>query len=113
MSEVGARGLDIPGCDLVVNLELPTDGSHYAHRGGRTGRLGRRGTVINICEGSEEFVIEKFEKQLGISIRRCDIFDSKLELWKKPAFGKAGGKERKTSEKTESSSSVGGDEAAS
>ncbi|BFI28121.1 protein MpISE1 [Marchantia polymorpha subsp. ruderalis] len=113
VSEVGARGLDIPGCDLVVNLELPTDGSHYAHRGGRTGRLGRRGTVINICEGSEEFVIEKFEKQLGISIRRCDIFDSKLEHWKKPAFGKAGGKERKTSEKTESSSSVGGDEAAS
>ncbi|CAI9755421.1 unnamed protein product [Fraxinus pennsylvanica] len=41
-NEHSARGLDIPECDLVVNLELPTDSIHYAHRAGRTGRLGRR-----------------------------------------------------------------------
>ena len=35
-SEVGARGLDIPNSDLVVNLDLPTNGLHYAHIGGRT-----------------------------------------------------------------------------
>ncbi|KAL3678012.1 hypothetical protein R1sor_020968 [Riccia sorocarpa] len=99
VSEVGARGLDVPACDLVVNLELPTDGSHYAHRGGRTGRLGRKGTVISICEGSEEFVIEKFEKQLGISVRRCDVFEGKLVLWKKPLQGKAAGKVLKESER--------------
>lgn len=36
-----ARGLDIEDCDAVINLELPTDASHYAHRAGRTGRAGR------------------------------------------------------------------------
>ena len=41
MADVMARGMDIPECDAVVNLELPSDASHYAHRAGRTGRLGR------------------------------------------------------------------------
>lgn len=38
-NELSARGLDVAECDLVVNLELPTDAVHYAHRAGRTGRL--------------------------------------------------------------------------
>ena len=36
-----ARGLDVPECDVVVNLELPSNAVHYAHRAGRTGRMGR------------------------------------------------------------------------
>ncbi|KAG0588968.1 hypothetical protein KC19_2G281600 [Ceratodon purpureus] len=84
-SEVGARGLDIPSCDLVVNLELPTDGSHYAHRGGRTGRLGRKGTVISVCEAREEFVLSKFERQLDISITRHEILDGKIVKYSKQA----------------------------
>ena len=41
VSDVAARGLDIQECDAVVNLELPSDASAYAHRAGRTGRIGR------------------------------------------------------------------------
>lgn len=41
VSDVAARGLDLPDCDAVINLELPSDASHYAHRAGRTGRAGR------------------------------------------------------------------------
>ncbi|XP_024368929.1 DEAD-box ATP-dependent RNA helicase 47, mitochondrial [Physcomitrium patens] len=84
-SEVGARGLDIPTCDLVVNLELPTDGSHYAHRGGRTGRLGRKGTVISVCEAREEFVLSKFERQLDISITRQEIVNGQIVKYAKLA----------------------------
>lgn len=84
-SEVGARGLDIPSCDLVVNLELPTDGSHYAHRGGRTGRLGRKGTVISVCEAREEFVLSKFERQLDISITKHEVLDGKIVKYAKQA----------------------------
>lgn len=36
----------------VVNLELPSDGAHYAHRAGRTGRIGRHGNVISLLEHS-------------------------------------------------------------
>ena len=41
VSDVAARGLDVADCDAVINLELPSDASHYAHRAGRTGRAGR------------------------------------------------------------------------
>ncbi|CAI9093973.1 OLC1v1029598C1 [Oldenlandia corymbosa var. corymbosa] len=77
-NELSARGLDIPECDLVVNLELPTDSVHYAHRAGRTGRLGRKGTVVSICEEPEVFVVKKLQKQLGIPIQGCEFTEGKF-----------------------------------
>lgn len=79
-NELSARGLDIPECDLVVNLELPTDSIHYTHRAGRTGRLGRRGTVVTICEESEVFVVRKMQKQLGVMIQSCEFAEGKLSV---------------------------------
>jgi superfamily II DNA/RNA helicase len=83
-NELAARGLDIINCDLVVNLDLPTDSIHYAHRAGRTGRLGQKGTVVSICEQQEEFVLKKFQRQLGISINCCDFVGGQLTICKKP-----------------------------
>ncbi|KAL0331297.1 UNVERIFIED_CONTAM: DEAD-box ATP-dependent RNA helicase 47A [Sesamum angustifolium] len=77
-NELSARGLDIPECDLVVNLGLPTDSVHYAHRAGRTGRLGRKGTVVTICEEPEVFVVKKMQKQLGVAIQSCEFAEGKL-----------------------------------
>ncbi|XP_051137359.1 DEAD-box ATP-dependent RNA helicase 47A isoform X1 [Andrographis paniculata] len=81
-NELSARGLDIPECDLVVNLELPTDSIHYAHRAGRTGRLGRIGTVVTICEEPEVFVVKKMQKQLGVVMQACEFAEGKLVVEK-------------------------------
>ncbi|KAF6175491.1 hypothetical protein GIB67_021981 [Kingdonia uniflora] len=77
-NELSARGLDVSECDLVVNLDLPTDSVHYAHRAGRAGRLGRKGSVVTICEDSEVFVVKKMEKQLGVSIQVCEFTEGRL-----------------------------------
>lgn len=77
-NELAARGLDIPECDLVVNLDLPTDSIHYAHRAGRTGRLGRKGVIVTICEQHELFVVKKIQKQLGVAFEPCDFVEGKL-----------------------------------
>ncbi|BAT82630.1 hypothetical protein VIGAN_03267400 [Vigna angularis var. angularis] len=45
---------------------------------GRTGRLGRNGRVLTICEEPEVFVVKKLQKQLGIPFASCDISDGKL-----------------------------------
>ncbi|PON34677.1 DEAD-box ATP-dependent RNA helicase 47, mitochondrial [Trema orientale] len=79
-NELSARGLDVAECDLVVNLDLPTDSTHYAHRAGRTGRLGRPGTVVSLCEEPEVFVVKKLQKQLGIPIPACEFVEGKLTV---------------------------------
>lgn len=79
-NELSARGLDLPECNLVVNLGLPTDSVHYAHRAGRTGRLGRNGTVVTICEEPEVFVVKKLQKQLSLSIQACEFSEGNLVI---------------------------------
>lgn len=64
VSDVAARGLDVPECDAVFNLELPNDASHYAHRAGRTARAGREGTVVSIVTPGERFVVDKLSRKI-------------------------------------------------
>lgn len=47
-SDLAARGLDLPGVDLVVNYSLPDGMAAYVHRAGRTGRAGKPGTVLSM-----------------------------------------------------------------
>ena len=42
-TDVAARGIDLPGLDLVVHAELPNNHETLLHRSGRTGRAGRKG----------------------------------------------------------------------
>ncbi|MEM7460223.1 MAG: DEAD/DEAH box helicase [Pseudomonadota bacterium] len=42
-TDVAARGLDLPGLDLVIHADLPRNREGLLHRSGRTGRAGRHG----------------------------------------------------------------------
>lgn len=80
VSDVAARGLDLPGVDAVVNLELPSDAAHYAHRAGRAGRAGARGVVVSLVEPSEEFVMERLGRKLGITIPMAQLAAGRVEV---------------------------------
>merc|ERR1711991_418359 len=45
-SDVGARGWDIDGVDLVIQLGIPSDNDTYVHRVGRTARAGTNGAAV-------------------------------------------------------------------
>ncbi len=45
-TDVAARGIDLPGLDLVIHAELPRDPETLLHRSGRTGRAGRKGVSL-------------------------------------------------------------------
>lgn len=45
-TDVAARGIDLPGLELVIHAELPIDAEVLQHRSGRTGRAGKKGTCV-------------------------------------------------------------------
>ncbi|MDF3605007.1 DEAD/DEAH box helicase [Paracoccus sp. DMF-8] len=42
-TDVAARGIDLPGLELVIHADLPTNYETLLHRSGRTGRAGAKG----------------------------------------------------------------------
>lgn len=42
-TDVAARGIDLPGLELVIHADLPTSPDTLLHRSGRTGRAGAKG----------------------------------------------------------------------
>lgn len=80
-TEMAARGIDAPFLTHVINLDLPTDASHYAHRAGRCGRGGRPGVVVNIAVGArEKNVPMKFAKALDIDMYLTEPEAGKLAI---------------------------------
>ncbi|MCC5970245.1 MAG: DEAD/DEAH box helicase [Pararhodobacter sp.] len=47
-TDVAARGIDLPGLELVIHADLPTNREGLLHRSGRTGRAGRKGVSVLI-----------------------------------------------------------------
>jgi ATP-dependent RNA helicase DeaD len=52
-TDVAARGIDLPGLELVIHADLPTNADTLLHRSGRTGRAGAKGISALIVTPSE------------------------------------------------------------
>ncbi|MEW9702901.1 DEAD/DEAH box helicase [Paenibacillus sp. SI8] len=77
-TDIAARGLDIEGVTHVFHLDPATNAEYYLHRVGRTGRMGRKGTAISIVTPKELFIMNKFEKQLGITIAPKAMYEGQI-----------------------------------
>ncbi|MBM2577780.1 DEAD/DEAH box helicase [Jannaschia sp. Os4] len=48
-TDVAARGIDLPGLEMVIHAELPSGHETLLHRSGRTGRAGRKGASVLVA----------------------------------------------------------------
>ena len=61
-TDIAARGIDIEDLPYVVNYELPNIPETYVHRIGRTGRAGKSGVALSLCDFDEKPYLADIEK---------------------------------------------------
>lgn len=104
-TDVAARGLDIPGLELVVHLDPATDSEHYVHRAGRTGRMGRKGLSVSIVTDRQEFIMRRFSRELETPIEPRALYEGAV-LTPEEAEQRRSGAARRTPKKSAGASTA-------
>ncbi len=61
-TDVAARGIDLPGLELVIHADLPSNAEALLHRSGRTGRAGAKGRSVLIVPGRQRSKAQRLLK---------------------------------------------------
>ncbi|MFY0312045.1 DEAD/DEAH box helicase [Leisingera sp. D0M16] len=71
-TDVAARGIDLPGLELVVHAELPSNHETLLHRSGRTGRAGRKGVSALIAPPKARAKALRLLKWAKLTAEHCE-----------------------------------------
>ncbi len=77
-SDIAARGLDVTGVELVVNIDVPSQSRDYLHRAGRTGRAGAPGLVLSFMTPAESRLAKRYADELGIVMEQVQLVRGSL-----------------------------------
>ncbi len=72
-TDVAARGIDVPGINLVVNYDAPRMAQDYVHRIGRTGRAGRAGIAVTFLGDADRNLVRQIERFTGNRVSLMEI----------------------------------------
>ena len=61
-TDIAARGIDIDQLKYVINYDISNEAETYVHRIGRSGRAGKEGIAISLCEPEENAYVKGVEK---------------------------------------------------
>lgn len=66
-TNIAARGIDISDLSLVVHYDIPYSKEEYLHRSGRTGRAGKQGKSISLCDEKNLNYYSNMLTEIGLS----------------------------------------------
>jgi ATP-dependent RNA helicase RhlE len=64
-TDIAARGIDVDDVSHVFNYDLPNVPESYVHRIGRTGRAGREGWAVSLCDAEQRAWLRDIEREIG------------------------------------------------
>jgi len=96
-TDVAARGIDVPGINLVVNYDAPRQAEDYVHRIGRTGRAGRAGIAVTFLGQADRHLVRQIERFTGnrVSLMEIPGLEPKGRGARSPARGRGGRQEQR------------------
>jgi superfamily II DNA/RNA helicase len=86
-TDVAARGIDVPGINLVVNYDAPRLADDYVHRIGRTGRAGRAGIAVTFLGHDDRHLVRQIERFTGNRVSLMEIPGLEPRTRQRPAPG--------------------------
>jgi ATP-dependent RNA helicase RhlE len=102
-TDLAARGIDVPGLEVVVNYDLPRSPNDYVHRIGRTGRAGASGVAVSFVSAGTEAHFRLIEKRQNMTLPREQVAGFEPVATEEPApnaeAGAGGIKGRRPSKK--------------
>src|SRR5215213_11041963 len=89
-TDVAARGIDVPGINLVVNYDAPRMAEEYVHRIGRTGRAGRAGVAVTFLGRDDRHLVRQVERFTGnkVSMMQIEGLEPRTRLEEAPKWRK-------------------------
>jgi superfamily II DNA/RNA helicase len=96
-TDVAARGIDVPGINLVVNYDAPRQAEDYVHRIGRTGRAGRAGIAVTFLGHADRHLVKQIERFTGNKVSLMEItgLEPRTGGERKPAINRGGHQPRR------------------
>lgn len=79
-TDVAARGIDVGGVELVVQVEPPADPKSFVHRSGRTARAGKAGDVVTLVLPEQRRETRRLLNQAGIKTKMIEITHDSPEV---------------------------------
>jgi len=89
-TDIAARGLDIEDLSHVFNYNLPEVPETYVHRIGRTGRAGKGGVAVSLCDYSEKPLLRDIEKLMGKKVPVVEDHPWPMQVFEVPLKDKNG-----------------------
>lgn len=79
-TDVAARGIDVGGVELVVQVEPPADPKSFVHRSGRTARAGKAGDVVTLVLPEQRRETHRLLNQAGIKTKMIEVTHDSPEV---------------------------------
>ena len=79
-TDVAARGIDVGGVELVVQVEPPADPKSFVHRSGRTARAGKAGDVVTLVLPEQRRETRRLLNRAGIKTKMIEVTHDSPEV---------------------------------